>query len=171
MAQSLTAILQGAVAAADAIYALWSDRIRGLYVDPSITVASANRIRRRQANAKLAACQRAAIIRPEAQAELERLAEQITRVLALDVPAPISYADLESRLSDLLTRGEVLVDNLADGAVYAARFREARDRLALLSVSLALADEDADDGDDRGDSVEECGPQQPGSLIASVFRG
>ena len=170
MAQSLAAVLPDVVAAADAIYKLWTDRIRGLYIDPPITVGSANRTRRRQANSNLAARQRAEIIKPEAQAALDRLGEQIAVALALDVPAPISFADLESRLSDMLTRAENLVENLAEDAPHASRFREARDRLELLALSLAVADEDDEDedDDDSGDEVEQSGPPQPGSEFDHV---
>jgi len=167
MAQSLAAVLQGVVAAADAIYTLWADRIRGLYIDPPLTVVSANRIRRRQASSILAARRRAALIKPEVQAALERLEDQIARALALNGPAPISCADLESRLSDMLTRGEILVDNLAENAPHASRFREARDQVELLAVSLALASEDEDD-DDSGHEVEKRGPPRPGSAIPAA---
>jgi|SRR5579863_5608926 len=169
MAQSLAPVLQGAVVAADAIYALWSDRIRGLYLDPSLTRRSAARIHQRQASSKIAIRERAEIIKPKARAELARLEEQITLALGLAAPQSISRADLKSRLSDLLDRGEDLVDNLAEDGPYASRFREARDRVEFLAASLALAEEDQEDDDgDRGDIVEECGPPQPVPLIAAA---
>src|SRR5665213_2917278 len=114
MPQTLAAALSGIVEAADSIFKLWTDRVRGLYVDPPITVASANRIRRRQAESKIAARERAESVLPEAKGALDRLQEQITVALALDVPAPISYAELESRLSEILNVCEVLVNHLAD---------------------------------------------------------
>jgi hypothetical protein len=165
MARSLATALRGVVAAADAIEKLWADRVRGLYIGPPTTVVSASQIRRRQASANLAARQRAASIKPEVQAALDALAERITLALALDVPAPISSADLESRLSEVLTRSENLIDNLADDAPHASRFREARDRVELLAVSLAIAndDDEGEDDDDSGDQVEQSGPPQPGS--------
>jgi|GEM_PF-6653704 len=171
MAESLAAVLQRAVAAADAIDAIWSDRIRGLYLDPSITRGSADRIRKRQASSKLAARQRAEIIEPEAQAGLKRLEEQIALALSLDVPPPTSRADLESRLSEMLSRGEDLVANLAEEAPYALRFREARDRIELLAVSLAISDGDEEDDDNRGDIQASVAPEPapPNPVPANKF--
>jgi hypothetical protein len=165
MAQSLAAVLRDVVSGADAIYTLWTDRIRGIYLDPPITVVSANRISRRRVSANLAARDRAAIIRPEARAELERLEEHIALALALDVPAPTTYTDLESRLSDVLARGEDLVEHLAEDGKHVSLFREARDRIELMAVSLAITDEGGEDDDGSGDIIDETGPQGPGSLI------
>ncbi len=165
MAQSLAAALRDVVAGADAIYALWTDRVRGLYVDPSITAVSENRIRRRQASSNLTARDRAADMRPQARAGLDRLAELIALALTFAAPEPISSTDLESRLSEFFSRAEDLVDHLADDTKHASRFREVRDRVELLALSLALSDDDGED-DDRGDNVQESGPPKPEPGIA-----
>ncbi|HEY2253818.1 MAG TPA: hypothetical protein VGH74_22240 [Planctomycetaceae bacterium] len=102
---------------------------------------------------------------PEARAELERLAEHMGLALTLAVPAPITYTDLESRLSEILARGEDLVEHLAEDGKHVSRFREARDRVELLAVSLAITDDDGEDDDENGDKIEENGPRGPRSVV------
>ena len=107
------------------------------------------------------------IIQPEAQAALHNLGEQIFLVLTFETPPPISIADVESRLSDLLTSCENLVENLALDGSHVSRFRESRNRIELLAVSLAIAadDDDGEDDDDNGDQVENRGPPPPESEL------
>jgi hypothetical protein len=165
MAQSLVVVLHAVVAAADGIDKLWADKVRGLYIKPAMTPGSANRTRRRQANAQLAARQQAMAVKADVQSALDNLGEQIALALTFDAPSPISSADVESRLSDLLTSCENLVENLALDGPHVAHFQESRNRIELLAVSIAIAadDDEGEDDDDRGGQIADSRPPQPGS--------